>query len=378
MSKKKKKSGGKMSGASLGGMILVVLLVIVAYIFGIDLEEFGLDLSGEGSVATETTAGGGQGDWYDIYFTSGNCPPAEERRGGIDEIIAADIRQAQRQVDIAIYEFESDAMVEAVIDARSRGVLVRVVTDSDNIDRHSIPQLRQAGIHVVEDNRSAFMHNKFVIIDDSVVWTGSMNFTPNDVYCNNNNMVRFQSTRLAANYTAEMDEKYIDGLFGPTSPQNTPHEQLDINNIRVENYFGPETRIAPIMIERINAAQQEIIFMAFSFTHTEMGEAMLARGRAGVTIQGVFERTGSETQFSNFPPLRNANLPNINVRQDGNPRAMHHKVIVIDRELTIFGSFNFSANANDRNDENVVMVHDPVFASYFLEEFTRVWGEARQ
>jgi phosphatidylserine/phosphatidylglycerophosphate/cardiolipin synthase-like enzyme len=153
---------------------------------------------------------------------------------------------------------------------------------------------------------------------------------------------------------------------------------LVINGVRVENYFGPETRIAPIITEHINNAQQEIIFMAFSFTHNEMGEAMLARGRAGVTIQGVFELTGSETQFSNFPPLRDANLPNINVRQDGNPRTMHHKVIVIDRELTIFGSFNFSANANDRNDENVVMVHDPVFASYFLEEFTRVWDEARQ
>jgi phosphatidylserine/phosphatidylglycerophosphate/cardiolipin synthase-like enzyme len=377
MSKKKKTEGGQLTGGGIAATALVILLVIVAFVFDIDLEQFGFDLD-EPAVIQETTAGGGQGDWYDVYFTSAACPPRDEQRDGIDSIIAADIRQAERQVDIVIYELESEPITQAAIEARNRGVMVRVVTDSDQTDRPSIPQLRRAGIHVVEDERSPFMHNKFVVIDGRIVWTGSMNFTPNDIYCNNNNMARFQSSRLAANYTAEADEKYIDGQFGPTSPQNTPNEQLDVNGVRVENYFGPETRIAPIIAERVSAAEREIIFMAFSFTHQDIGEAMLARAREGVVVQGVFELTGSETEFSYFLRMRDAGLSNMNVRQDGNPRALHHKVIVIDREITIFGSFNFSANANDRNDENVVMVHDPAFANYFLEEFTRVWDEARQ
>jgi phosphatidylserine/phosphatidylglycerophosphate/cardiolipin synthase-like enzyme len=56
---------------------------------------------------------------------------------------------------------------------------------------------------------------------------------------------------------------------------------------------------------------------------------------------------------------------------------MHHKVFIIDRETVIFGSFNFSDSANRRNDENILIVHDPVFASFFVEEFEAVWQEAQ-
>jgi phosphatidylserine/phosphatidylglycerophosphate/cardiolipin synthase-like enzyme len=360
-------------------LILILLVFAAIYYLDIDLKDL-RDLlpdqpGAPGEVVRETT--GGSGDWYDIYFTGGACPPAQPRQGGIDELIAADIRQAQRQVDVAAFELESPAMAQALLERQGQGVRVRVVTDSDNIDRPTIGELRQAGLTVVEDQRSSFMHNKFVVIDEQIVWTGSMNFTPNDVYCNNNNMVRLQSSRLATNYTAEMDEKYEQGRFGPTSPDATPHEQLLINEIRVENYFGPEKRIAPIIAERVNSAQRELLFMAFSFTHLDIGEAILARAQAGVTIRGVFETTGSQTDFSYFPPLRNAGLANLQVRQDGNPRTMHHKVIIIDRTTVIFGSFNFTANANDRNDENVVIIHDPTFAGYFVEEFEAVWSQAK-
>ena len=175
-----------------------------------------------------------------------------------------------------------------------------------------------------------------------------------------------------------MDEKYIDRAFGPTSPDNTPNEQLIIGGVPVENYFGPEKAIAPIIARAIARAQNEILFMAFSFTETQIGEAMLGRAEGGVAVRGVFEHVGSNTSFSYFPIKNDSGLTNVQVRTDGNPRVMHHKVIIIDRQTVIFGSFNFSDNANRRNDENILIVHDPVFASYFVEEFERVWAEARQ
>ena len=74
--------------------------------------------------------------------------------------------------------------------------------------------------------------------------------------------------------------------------------------------------------------------------------------------------------------MNEAGLPNLNVLQDGNRRIMHHKVIILDGETVIFGSFNFSASANDSNDENVIIVHDTLFARLFQEEFELVWAEA--
>ena len=99
-----------------------------------------------------------------------------------------------------------------------------------------------------------------------------------------------------------------------------------------------------------------------------------ARAKAGVAVAGVFETTGSETTYSEYGKLRRAGL---DVLQDGNPYVMHHKVIILDRQTVIFGSFNFTGSANDSNDENIVVVHDPTFASFFVEEFFWIWEQGR-
>lgn len=315
--------------------------------------------------------------WYQIYFTNPVCPPEEERMGGLDELIAADILAAQEQVDVASFDLDAEPIVNALIELEERGIPVRVVTDTDNADLSSIRRLRRNGISVIEDDRSALMHNKIVVIDGRILWMGSTNLTSNDIYCYNNNLARFDSPELVANYLTEVAEMYDDREFGPRSPENTPDPDLTLNGIRIENYFAPETEVAPIIAAAIEQAQSEILFMAFSFTNESIGEAMIAKAEAGLTVQGVFETTGSDTDFSYFPPMREVELGNLQVRQDGNNRFMHHKVIIIDRQTVIFGSFNFTDSANDSNDENILIVHDPTFASYFVEEFNFVWEEAK-
>ncbi|MCZ7669841.1 MAG: phospholipase D-like domain-containing protein [Chloroflexi bacterium] len=135
-------------------------------------------------------------------------------------------------------------------------------------------------------------------------------------------------------------------------PPKHPREQLTIEGVAVENYFSPELKVAPIIADAVSQAKEEILFMAFSFTAEQIGEAMLARAAAGVDVRGVFETVGSSSEYSYYGPMRISELPNIQVRQDGNRRVMHHKVIILDRETVIFGSFNFSESANSRNDEN--------------------------
>ena len=63
----------------------------------------------------------------------------------------------------------------------------------------------------------------------------------------------------------------------------------------------------------------------------------------------------------------------IDVRLDGNPKSMHHKVIIIDGRIVATGSYNFSKSARTRNDENTLILHDSKIADVFLDEFERVW-----
>jgi phosphatidylserine/phosphatidylglycerophosphate/cardiolipin synthase-like enzyme len=362
---------GSFRPLKLGRSRLLFFLACLFFVSAACEITFDFELPGEPVVRTEHS-----GAWYEIYFTNPSCPTEFERTAGIDEIIANDLLAAERTVDIAAFDLDAQPIVNALIELEKRGVVVRVVTDEENEDLSSIRRLRANGTSVVTDDRSALMHNKFIVIDGRYVWMGSMNYTSNGAYCNNNNAVRFDSPELAANYEAEMDEMYIERSFGPTSPADTPYPQLEINEVLLETYFASEEKLAPVIAELVGSAQDEVLFMAFSFTHQDIGQALLERAAAGVEVRGVFETVGSETSFSYYPTLHDTPLANLEVRQDGNPRIMHHKVFIIDREIVVFGSFNFSGNANDSNDENVIIVHDPEFSDYFVEEFETVWEEA--
>ena len=52
---------------------------------------------------------------------------------------------------------------------------------------------------------------------------------------------------------------------------------------------------------------------------------------------------------------------------------MHHKVIVIDGKLLITGSYNFSKSANEKNDENIIVVDNKFIAAKYLEEFFKLF-----
>ena len=235
-------------------------------------------------------------------------------------------------------------------------------------------QLQQAGIPVIGGNTDAIMHDKYVVVDGQRVWTGTWNFTDNDTYRYNNAGLWIESPELAANYTAAFETLFTDRQFGNKKKTRPTTANLAVAGIPVENYFTPKDNATAAIVNRLKQARQSIHFMAFSFTGDTMGQAMLDRAAAGVEVRGVFETTGSKTQFSEYGRLKDAGL---DVLQDGNPYLMHHKVIVIDGRTVVVGSFNFSKGAQTSNDENLLIIDDANLARLFEEEFQRVYATAQ-
>jgi len=342
----------------------------------------GLDLLVEDLAVRETV----QGDWIRVTFTDPRYPEEEaDRHGGIDRELIAVIDQAETTVDLVAYDFDLRSVAEALIAAEQRGVRVRVVTESENVpdNRHVLIDLERAGIPVIEDNReNGLMHNKFVVIDGASVWTGSWNMTENGTYRNNNNAVLITSQALADNYTSEFEEM-VARQFGPDSPTDTPYPRLTIaveadgetqRRVELENYFSPEDDVDDRIIAAIGRARRRIRFMAFVFTSDAIADAMLERAEDGVVVQGVMESRNVNGQYDEYQRLQSASH---DVLLDGNPYIMHHKVIIIDDETVILGSYNFSRSAEISNDENVLIIHDPAVASLFVEEFGRIYQQAR-
>lgn len=333
-------------------------------------------VSGSPTLLTLPQGFGAQLGFWQVYFTAPTGSRNEaDYVGGIDNPLASAIDAARGTLDIAAFEFNDPAITKAVLDALGRGVRVRMVTDDDNglnADDTTIGQLTAAGIPVVSDGRSALMHNKFMIIDGTTVWTGSLNYTVNGVYRNNNNLIALRSRRAVESYQAEFNEMFEQKEFGPRSPTgNAANFQQDGTPVRI--VFAPEDNVLQVILDNLNQAHSSIRFMAFSFTVDDIGNLIEQKAGGGVAVQGIFETTGSETRFSEMTPLLCDGLA---VRQDGNPFILHHKVFIIDDDTVLTGSFNFSENATNSNDENMVIITDPNLAAQYQAEFDRRWAEA--
>lgn len=347
--------------------LMALVLAIVACDITVPIE------TGTTPIAITPTAtqvmGTSTGSWYEVYFTSPVIPFDNIYTDGIEDYLIQKIDTAQNTVDLAVFEFSIETVAQALIRAENRGVAVRVVYDNEQTaDFPQMTELIDAGIPAIPDDRSASMHNKFFVFDDQCIWTGSFNISMNAAYRNNENALYFCSPEVAANYTAEFTEMFADE-FGPRSPSNTPYPTFTIAGASIENYFAPEDGVMAKVIAVIENAQTYIHFMAYSFTDDALADAMLQGMGQGVEIGGIFEAFGANTPYSECKTLLTADA---DISLDGNPNTFHHKVIIIDGTTVIIGSFNFSAQANDSNDENLLIVHDSSLASAYEQEYQRM------
>ncbi len=314
-------------------------------------------------------------NWYTVYFSDPSGPNAPSLRGGPDKDLAGAIDQARLSVDIAAYDLDLWSIRDALLAAHRRGAAVRLVTDSDYSDNPEVQELKDAGIPLLGDRREGLMHDKFVVIDQLEVWTGSMNYTVNDAYRNNNNLIRIRSAKLAEDYTAEFNEMFEDDLFGPRTSAATPYPALDVEGTALEVYFSPDDGTAAHLIELIQSARKSITFLAYSFTSDDLAQAVLERAGAGVAVAGVME--ASQVKSNQGGEYGHFHKAGLDVRLDGNPHNMHHKVLIIDDQIVVTGSYNFSASAENTNDENTLVIHSAEIAALYRAEFDRIFHAAQ-
>jgi len=318
---------------------------------------------------------GVQGPWFELYFTDPVNPAAKQITGGPDGPLVAAIDSAHLSVDAAIYSLSLHSVRDALIHAFRRGVQVQVVMESDNMDSSASQSLKDAGLPMLGDRREGLMHNKFVVIDRSDVWTGSMNFTNEGAYADNNNLMHVHSEKVAEDYEAEFNEMFVDDKFGSTANAVTPNPRVTVDGTPMDIYFSPDDHVQAALVDLLDNAQKSIYFLAYSFTADPLGEAIRQRAAAGVKVSGVMEAEQVASNVgSEYDAFRAAGL---DVHLDGNRGQMHHKVMIIDGQIVVMGSYNFTASAEKTNDENLIVIYNPGIAGQYLKEFQRVYAVAK-
>jgi len=401
-------------GMTIGGVLIALLLLIGAMFFpnlnnaGTDTPEPPTAIVNQPAPQAPTEAAPpGSADtvtpvptepqlpaWLTVYFTNPN--PPDDVNNGIDRFIVPLLDGATTSINIVSFDFNLPSVVNALIRARARNVEVRLVVDMptkegesggeqflavdrytgwdtaylthDNKDWDILKILSDAGIGAVNGGRSnGLMHNKMIIIDGRTLVMGSWNMSYNDTYRNNNNVLVITAPDLIANYQAKFNELYVDQRFGTHAEIGAQNPVLTIDGVSVANYFSPVDHVMDKLVALVGVAQHSVRFIIFTYTDKNLSAAMIARYQAGVDVQGIIENRGASQGA--LVPLFCAKVP---VRTDGNKYTMHHKVIVIDEHIVITGSFNFTNTADTANDDNVLIIDDPVLAKLYLDEFDRL------
>ncbi len=320
--------------------------------------------------------------WWEVYFTDPlvfNNPDAFA--GSIEEKLIQYIDGAQTSIHIASFEFNLTPVANALIAAKNRGVDVKWITDNENglefdlqPGRGQFALLTGAGIEVKDDaGRSALMHNKFWIFDQQITWTGSTNISTNGIFKQNNNVLVIHSPEVAFIFEREFQEMW-GGQFGPRAPSTLNNQWAILDGTPIQILFSSEDHAVDNLIALVNDAKVSIRFLAFSFTDYPLAKAMIDRAAAGVDLKGIYETFGSNSSGSELKTFLCAKLP---VRQDGNPSFLHDKVIIIDNSIVVTGSLNYSSNADESNEENVVILDNAEIAALYLQEFDKLWNQAR-
>ena len=132
--------------------------------------------------------------------------------GGCIPLILAELEQATSRVDVAMFYFRSDALMDMPCKlSAKRGIAVRVLVDSDmdsTATRPVLEKLRDHGVsvYVVTPPGSGKLHHKCAVVDGKVVLTGSANWSEAGEQSNHEDVLALYSSTLGAKYLARFDE----------------------------------------------------------------------------------------------------------------------------------------------------------------------------
>jgi phosphatidylserine/phosphatidylglycerophosphate/cardiolipin synthase-like enzyme len=138
-----------------------------------------------------------------------------------------------------------------------------------------------------------------------------------------------------------------------------------------EVYFSPKGGATEASIRELNKAKSTILVQAYSFTSAPIAKALVKAHKRGVKVEVILDKSQRTDQYSSATFFFNNGIP---VKIDAQHAIAHNKVMIIDGETVITGSFNFTKAAEENNTENLLIIHDKKLA----ERYTKNWREHAQ
>lgn len=306
--------------------------------------------------------------------------------GGPDDLLEPIVKfidGAKKRLLIAVQELDYKPIAEAIVRARQRKVLVKLVMEADyliaksasktpflpggahEVNRSLHNAILRAKIKVNTDFNPKIFHQKFMVRDRASVLTGSTNFTETGVTKNLNHIIIIHNKEVAKIFEKEYKE-IQQGNFGKLNEGHDPRpKEIQVSKVRVKTLFAPDHNPEMEIMKQIAKAKRRVDFAIFTFSESSgIDDELVLAKRAGIDIRGAFYTMQANQKWSAKEVLRNGGIELFLVPKRKLPQGvpkigkLHHKLMVIDQQLIIGGSFNYTGPANALNDENILIIGD--------------------
>ncbi|MDJ0579582.1 DUF655 domain-containing protein [Crocosphaera sp.] len=296
----------------------------------------------------------------------------------------------------------------------------QILSNKELAERDIFTILNQDEISIIDDTEdgskgTGLMHHKFIIIDGKVMIISSANFTLSGVHGdfnnestrgNANNLLKIKSSELAQLFTEEFNLMWGDGKGGKKDSQfginklKRSQKTINIGESEVTVKFSPDSSKKDWQLTTngfigsvLNNAQSSINLALFVFSDQKIANTLESKNNQGVNIKALIDpdfifRSYSEgldmlgVALSNNCQYERDNKPwkekinTVGVANLPQGDKLHHKFAIIDDNIIITGSHNWSASANYKNDETLLIIKNPVITKHYQQEFERLYNNS--
>ena len=328
-------------------------------------------------------------------------------RGVLEQIteMCGRARDPTWALDVAIYELELPAIVDALNAARERGAEVRVVYHAKRRDPQTAINEEHLAGWPSESKRaritSRICHDKFIILSridgqarsPQAVLCGSTNFTENGVYRQANVVHVLQHEAVAHRYLDLFEQLFAGATSAQTKTWIDAHNPLSRDAPLVVGFSPRSGKVdLDLFAEEIRGAERDVLFCTAFDLEERIEQALLGRANDDILRLGLENSRSAITGFhrdrsANFSATAFLNrglegyLKESTAKQRGN-LLIHTKLVVVDftsdAPTVISGSHNLSGAASEGNDENFLIVRgDTDVADCYGVELLRMYEHYR-
>lgn len=299
----------------------------------------------------------------------------------------------------------SNKLIESLIDAQERGVTVKGVLDlspfkkqDTKYNKDAADRLTKAGCEVFLDDPEVQSHGKVIVIDEMITIIGSTNWAYYSIARNSEASVAIWSPQLAREFTAYIDEiaKNSDRVeVTPEVVEETHKSELKIAKHSAENVVSlSNEKYFPALHKAIEEAKESIRVVQLSvryytdiptgaprdsdlpngvLSHTnELCEDLIRAHKRGIDVQVIIDRQAIRSNEEQLPFARKLAQNGVTVFWDDENVTTHAKLIVIDDDITVVGSTNWTYHALHLNNEVSVLIRSKPVNKIYRDYFKKI------